>query len=134
MIDSNGFRLNVGIILVNQEGKLFWARRVGQDAWQFPQGGLDNNESTEHALYRELYEEVGLKPENVEILAESSNWLAYRLPKHFLRNDRQPLCVGQKQKWFLLKLTSPDDSINLKVSSKPEFDGWMWVNYWFPLY
>lgn len=133
VIDDNGFRLNVGIILTNQAGKLFWARRVGQEAWQFPQGGLNDNEQLENAMYRELQEEVGLRKSDVEFLAVSEGWLSYLLPKRLVRNDSQPMCIGQKQKWFLLKLISSESNIKLDENIKPEFDGWRWVSYWFPL-
>ena len=75
MIDAEGFRANVGIIICNEQGQVFWARRIGQHSWQFPQGGIDDGESAEQAMYRELYEEVGLKPEQVEIVYTSRNWL-----------------------------------------------------------
>jgi len=77
MIDSDGYRLNVGIILSNDEGRLFWARRIGQDAWQFPQGGIDKEESPEQAMYRELKEETGLDPNDVDILGCTQDWLKY---------------------------------------------------------
>ncbi len=78
MIDSDGFRANVGIIICNKFGQVMWARRFGQHSWQFPQGGVDDGESPEQAMYRELYEEVGLKPENVQILTSTRSWLRYR--------------------------------------------------------
>src|SRR5690606_15101261 len=81
VIDSDGFRPNVGIILTNGLGQVLWARRIGQEAWQFPQGGIQRNESPEQALFRELHEEVGLMPEDVEILACTRGWLRYRLPQ-----------------------------------------------------
>lgn len=133
MIDAKGFRPNVGIILCNQDNQVLWARRVGQDAWQFPQGGIREHESAEQALYRELHEEVGLRPEQVEIIGRSREWLAYRLPRHLLRHDRKPLCIGQKQRWFLLRLTGSEDDVRLDRSDKPEFDHWRWVEYWHPL-
>ena len=80
VIDSEGYRPNVGIILCNGEQRLFWARRIGQDAWQFPQGGIRSGESAEEALFRELHEEVGLRPEHVEIMGATRDWLYYRLP------------------------------------------------------
>lgn len=132
MIDENGFRLNVGIILTNKEKQLFWGRRVGQEAWQFPQGGLHEQETLEQTLYRELYEEVGITSDNVEILAESQQWLSYLLPKRLVRIG-QPTCIGQKQKWYLLKLIGADHCIQLDRSIKPEFDDWRWVSYWYPL-
>ena len=90
MIDKEGFRATVGIILCNQENRLLWARRIGQDAWQFPQGGIRENETAEQALYRELEEEVGLQPEHVELLSSSRDWLRYHLPKQQIRHDCKP--------------------------------------------
>ena len=133
MIDEQGYRPNVGIILCNDKGQVLWARRIGQDAWQFPQGGIKKGESPEKALYRELTEEVGLKKEDVQILGSTRGWLRYRLPRRMIRHDSHPVCVGQKQKWYLLKLVSDDSSINVRAGDKPEFDGWSWVSYWFPL-
>lgn len=133
MIDADGFRPNVGIILSSEEGRLLWARRIGQDAWQFPQGGIQENETPEQALYRELYEEVGLHPEQVSIMATTRGWLRYRLPKRLVRRGCSPLCIGQKQKWFLLRLTASESEVRLDQSDSPEFDGWRWVSYWYPL-
>ncbi|WNO08868.1 RNA pyrophosphohydrolase [Teredinibacter sp. KSP-S5-2] len=133
MIDDDGFRLNVGIVIANEQGGLLWARRVGgQNAWQFPQGGIKEDESAEEALYRELNEEVGLSREDVEVVAVTKGWLRYRLPKRLVR-QKEPLCIGQKQKWFLLKLKSGEQSIRLDASQPAEFDDWAWVNYWYPL-
>jgi|TARA_B100000745_G_scaffold123483_2_gene80201 putative (di)nucleoside polyphosphate hydrolase len=133
VIDADGFRSNVGIILSNQQGGVFWARRFGQDSWQFPQGGIQSGESPEQAMYRELKEEVGLEQEHVSILGCSKGWLRYRLPKRLVRRDSRPVCVGQKQKWFLLSLTSDEKHVELDTTSHPEFDGWQWVTYWYPL-
>ncbi|MCF1427159.1 MAG: RNA pyrophosphohydrolase [Shewanella sp.] len=133
MIDSDGFRANVGIIICNKFGQVMWARRFGQHSWQFPQGGVDDGETVEQAMYRELYEEVGLRPEHVQILASTRSWLRYRLPKRLVRQDSKPVCIGQKQKWFLLQLKSHDNAINLNSSGHPEFDDWRWVSYWYPV-
>ncbi len=134
MIDADGFRPNVGIVITNSQGQLLWARRVGgHDAWQFPQGGINDGESPEQALYRELKEEVGLEPSDVEILAVTRGWLRYRLPKRLQRKHSKPLCVGQKQKWYLLRLVSEDDKVNVSTQHKAEFDHWRWVSYWYPL-
>ena len=133
MIDVDGFRPNVGIIITNDRGRLFWARRVGgQDAWQFPQGGIKEDENPESALYRELTEEAGLKEADVKILDVTRGWLRYRLPKRLVRN-REPICVGQKQKWYLLQLLSDESNIRLDLGGPPEFDNWQWVSYWYPL-
>lgn len=133
MIDSDGYRPNVGIILCNGQGHLLWARRIGQDAWQFPQGGIQSHESPEQALYRELREEVGLECHHVEILGCTRDWLRYDLPKRFIRHGSQPVCIGQKQIWYLLRLLGTDDDVQLDVGEKPEFDGWRWVDYWYPI-
>lgn len=132
MIDRDGYRLNVGIILSNNEGKLFWARRVGQDAWQFPQGGIDKAESPKEAMYRELNEETGLTPADVEVLGCTREWLKYRLPKRYVRRNQQPVCVGQKQIWFMLRMTGSESAVDLSCGDKPEFDNWCWVDYWEP--
>ncbi len=133
MIDSDGFRPNVGIILVNSLGQVLWARRCGQDAWQFPQGGIKSDESAEQAMYRELNEEVGLGPADVEVLGVTRGWLRYRLPKRMIRRHSHPICIGQKQKWFLLKMLSADNAVKIDCCDQPEFDGWRWVSYWYPL-
>jgi putative (di)nucleoside polyphosphate hydrolase len=133
VIDADGFRPNVGIILANDEGRLFWARRLGQDAWQFPQGGIGEGESPEDALYRELEEEVGLGPDAVRVVASTRGWLRYRLPKKYLRKGQQPLCIGQKQKWFLLHMLADENAVALDAHARPEFDHWRWVSYWYPL-
>jgi putative (di)nucleoside polyphosphate hydrolase len=134
VIDENGFRLNVGIILTNDHGQLFWGRRVGQEAWQFPQGGINDNEKLEEALFRELHEEIGLRTEDVSIVAEAQQWLSYLLPQRLVRSDTRPICIGQKQKWFLLKLQGEDKKVKLDASIKPEFDDWRWVSFWYPLH
>lgn len=132
MIDTDGFRPNVGLIIFNDDGKLLWAKRIGQDAWQFPQGGIQRNESPEAAALRELREEVGLEPEDVEIVASTSRWLRYRLPSHLIRQRSQPLCIGQKQRWFLLRLIGDSSRIRFDLCDKPEFDSFCWVDYWHP--
>ncbi|MFY0664265.1 MAG: RNA pyrophosphohydrolase [Natronospirillum sp.] len=133
MIDVDGYRPNVGIILANPEGQVLWARRIGQDAWQFPQGGIRADETPLQALYRELREEVGLTPDDVEVIACTRGWLKYRLPKRLMRHNSLPVCIGQKQKWFLLRMTCRDQKVNVSSGDTPEFDGWQWVSYWYPL-
>ncbi len=133
MIDSEGFRANVGIILTNDEGSVFWARRIGQNAWQFPQGGIRHNETPEEALYRELAEEVGLQPEHVELVGSTTRWLRYHLPRRLIRRNRKPVCIGQKQLWFMLRLVGDEADVRLDASERPEFDDWCWVDYWKPV-
>ena len=133
-LDPNGFRPNVGIVISNDVGNVFWARRVGGDnAWQFPQGGMQPNETPEDALYRELFEEVGLTPASVKILGVTSSWLRYRLPKRLRRYNSSSRFRGQKQKWYLIKLVGDENDISMNCSDKPEFDAWRWVSYWYPL-
>lgn len=129
VIDRAGYRLNVGIVLVNDSGRVFWGRRHGHDAWQFPQGGLAVSETALEAMYRELYEEIGLEKADVEVLGCTKRWLKYRLPKQYLRHGKQPLVIGQKQKWFLLKLVTSEQKLRLDLSDSPEFDSWRWVDY-----
>ncbi len=129
LVDRAGYRLNVGIILMNESGRVFWGKRQGHEAWQFPQGGLAPGETPTEALFRELREEIGLDKEDVTILGVTKRWLKYRLPKQYLRHGSKPLVIGQKQKWFLLKLRSSEQKIRLDLSDTPEFDSWRWVDY-----
>ena len=133
MIDFDGYRPNVGIVICNRKGQVFWAKRYGQNSWQFPQGGINDNESAEQAMYRELYEEVGLQPKDVKVLYASKHWLRYKLPKRLLRYDSKPVCIGQKQRWFLLQLVGDEKNINMNTTKSPEFDGWRWVSFWYPV-
>ena len=133
MIDEDGFRLNVGIILSNRDGRLFWARRVGRNVWQFPQGGIQPNETPEQAVIRELREETGLCAAQVEIIGCTQEWLRYRLPQRLVRRDAVPVCIGQKQRWYALRLLDSDVHVRFDVTDTPEFDYWKWVNYWHPL-
>lgn len=133
MVDSEGYRANVGIVLANSRGELLWARRIGENAWQFPQGGIQGNESPKQAMLRELREEVGLNVDQVEIIACTQGWLHYRLPDRLIRRNRQPLCIGQKQKWFLLRMLATDSEVCFHRNERPEFDHWCWVSYWYPL-
>ena len=133
MIDAQGFRPNVGIMIANARGDLLWARRLGQQSWQFPQGGIGEGESPKDALFRELNEEVGLLPADVRIIECTRGWLRYRLPKQLIRRNNDPVCIGQKQKWFLLEMLVDDNAVALDATDTPEFDGWRWVSYWYPL-
>jgi len=133
MINEQGYRSGVGIILVNANRQLFLGKRLGINAWQFPQGGLKEGETLEQAMYRELKEEIGLEPKQVEIIAQNEEWLRYDLPKGLIRRRTKPICIGQQQKWFLLRLVEKDAKINLQTTDDPEFDSWAWVSYWYPL-
>jgi putative (di)nucleoside polyphosphate hydrolase len=133
VIDKEGFRQGVGIILVNEKRQLFLAKRIGKEAWQFPQGGIQEEETPEQAMFRELKEEIGLLEHDVKVLASTRRWLRYRLPKRLIRHYSKPICIGQKQKWFLLQLVGNEKGINLTDTPNPEFDSWAWVSYWYPL-
>ena len=133
MIDDEGFRANVGIILLNEAKKIFCGRRVGLEIWQMPQGGIEEGESPEQAMYRELREEVGLLGSDVELIGRTDGWLHYRLPEKYQRKFGIPKCVGQKQIWFLLGFKGKDSEIRLDLDASPEFEEWAWVEYWEPL-
>jgi len=129
---DDGYRPNIGIVLMNRFGKVLWARRASRDGWQFPQGGIKRNESLEDALFRELYEEVGLENRHVNMLAHTSQWLRYDLPKSYLRRTRQrgnSRFRGQKQIWCLLALVGDDSQVCLSASERPEFDKWIWTDW-----
>jgi putative (di)nucleoside polyphosphate hydrolase len=133
MLDRDGFRPNVGIILLNQKGQVFWGKRIRTHSWQFPQGGIDRGESPEQAMFRELHEEVGLKPEHVQIVARTRDWLRYEVPDRFIKREHRGHYRGQKQIWFLLELIGHDWDLNLRATDHPEFDAWRWNDYWVPL-
>lgn len=128
IIDKAGYRLNVGIMLANKSGRLFWGKRIGHDSWQFPQGGLLSAETPLQAMYRELYEEIGLESQDVEILGATKRWLKYRLPNQYIRHETTPIVIGQKQKWYLLRLNTCEQKIRLDLSDSPEFDSWRWID------
>jgi putative (di)nucleoside polyphosphate hydrolase len=126
MLDRDGFRPNVGIILLNQKNQVFWGKRIRTHSWQFPQGGIDRGESPEQAMFRELHEEVGLLAEHVRIVARTRDWLRYEVPDRYIRRDARGHYKGQKQIWYLLQLTGQDHHLNLRATDHPEFDAWRW--------
>jgi putative (di)nucleoside polyphosphate hydrolase len=138
MLDREGYRPNVGIVLLNGSNEVFWGKRVGQHSWQFPQGGIQHGESPEEAMFRELHEEVGLLPKHVQIIGRTRDWLRYDVPEEFLRRQtasrmQRASYRGQKQIWFLLRLTGNDSDIHLRATEHPEFDAWRWHPYWIEL-
>jgi putative (di)nucleoside polyphosphate hydrolase len=132
-IDAEGFRANVGIVLFRDDRQVFLGGRPGGRGWQFPQGGVLRNETPEQALFRELKEEIGLEKSDVELVATTRHWLRYRLPRQYVRRNAEPRCIGQKQRWFLLRLTASEDRLHFDATNTPEFDRWRWVDYWTPV-
>ncbi len=133
MLDKEGYRPNVGIILTNDKKQVFWGKRIREHSWQFPQGGIKPGESPEEAMLRELQEEIGLTAKHVEIIGRTKDWLRYTVPDHWVRREWRGSYKGQKQIWFLLKFIGRDCDINLRASEHPEFDAWRWNDYWIPL-
>ncbi len=133
MLDRDGYRPNVGIVLANARNEVFWGKRVNQHAWQFPQGGIKHGESPEQAMFRELEEEVGLRPGHVRILGRTRQWLRYEVPEKWVRRDWRGRYRGQKQIWYLLRMVGRDCDVQLRACEKPEFDAWRWHEYWIPL-
>jgi putative (di)nucleoside polyphosphate hydrolase len=139
MIDEHGYRPNVGIVLCNADRQVFWARRRNANGWQFPQGGMRSSETPEEAMYRELREEIGLLPSHVHVLGQTRDWMHYDIPEEFRRRASANGAKsgaefrGQKQIWFLLRLTGCDQDVQLDLSHKPEFEAWRWIDYWVAL-
>jgi putative (di)nucleoside polyphosphate hydrolase len=142
VIDADGFRANVGIVLMRapqaegpkaQAPRVFLGRRSGGRGWQFPQGGVRAGEPVEEAVYRELAEEIGVERGSVELLGQTSEWMAYRLPPRYIRRNQHPLCIGQKQRWFLLRLTTDEATFDFARTGEPEFDRFRWASWWEPV-
>jgi len=133
MIDKDGYRSNVGIVICNAHNDVFWGKRVRQNSWQFPQGGIKHGESPEQAMFRELMEEVGLAPEHVRILGRTRDWMRYDVPRDWMRREWRGHYRGQKQIWYLLRLVGRECDVSLRASSHPEFDAWRWNEYWAPV-
>lgn len=127
-------RLGVGMVLLNKRNQVFAAKKNTVNTkmisfflkrpWQMPQGGIEDGETPVDAMMRELQEEIGTN--NVEIIAETKDWIEYMLPKQLLR--RNHTFVGQRQKWFLLKFLGNDNEINLNTTDHKEFDTWKWMS------
>lgn len=134
MLDEFGYRPNVGIILVNRLNQVFWAKRIREAAWQFPQGGIQAGEEPDAAMYRELLEETGLLPEHVTLLGRTQDWLHYDVPTKWVRREWRGRYKGQKQLWYLLRMLGDDADVQLQSGAeKPEFDDWCWQDYWIPI-
>jgi putative (di)nucleoside polyphosphate hydrolase len=133
MLDKDGYRPNVGIVLVNHRNQVFWGKRIREHSWQFPQGGIKRGESPEQAMFRELHEEVGLMPDHVRIIGRTRDWLRYDVPEQWVRREWRGHYRGQKQIWFLLRLVGKDNDVCLRACEHPEFDAWRWSEFWIPL-
>lgn len=133
MLDREGYRPNIGIILVNIRNEVWCGKRIKKHVWQFPQGGVKYGETLKQAMFRELKEEIGLKTKHVKIIGRTRDWLRYEVPHHFFRREIRSHYRGQKQIWFLLRMIGRDSDINLHLTSHPEFDAWRWDYYWAPL-
>jgi putative (di)nucleoside polyphosphate hydrolase len=126
VIDTEGFRANVGIVLMRGDGSVFLGRRARGGGWQFPQGGMQTGEAPEQSLFRELHEEIGLTSSDVELVGATQEWLRYRLPARYVRREQLPLCIGQKQRWYLLRLRQGAAKFAFTATTEPEFDQWRW--------
>ena len=133
MLDKDGFRPNVAIVIANHRNQVFWGKRIREHSWQFPQGGINLGESPEDAMFRELHEEVGLRPDHVRILGRTRDWLRYEVPSTWIKREWRGNYRGQKQIWYLLRLVGRDSDLNLRADTRPEFDAWRWTDYWVDL-
>ncbi len=128
--DNLPYRPCVGVMLVNAHGRVFVGKRIDNkegDAWQMPQGGIDEGEDLHPAALRELWEETGIGADLVTILAESRDELFYDLPAELLGRFWGGRFRGQRQRWLLLRFTGEDHAINLDAHDHPEFLEWKWV-------
>ena len=121
------YRPNVGIMLLNEQWRVLVARRVGvsPEAWQMPQGGIDDGETPLQAAYRELKEEIGVTA--ADFIAESEAWFRYDFPPGALVRHDRPGLRGQRQKWVIMRFTGADRDIDLNATGEPEFDAWRWI-------
>jgi putative (di)nucleoside polyphosphate hydrolase len=122
------YRANVGVVLINRDGRIFAGRRIDSDspAWQMPQGGIDDGEKPRKAALRELREETGVSKDLVEFVAKTTGWLTYDLPPELLGKVWGGKYRGQRQKWFLFRFLGRDDQIDIDTDH-PEFDQWRWI-------
>ncbi len=132
--ENDLYRLGVGLVLINSSKQLFVAKRLeknshvthvsSSDIWQFPQGGIENNETPEEALHREMLEEIGT---NAFTIIEQTSWIHYDFPETIRQNLWNGKYCGQQHIWFLCQLIVSDQAINLETT-QPEFSEWKWVN------
>ena len=124
---EKNYRPCVGIVLINN-GSIFAGQRLDykSDAWQMPQGGIEDNESPIKAAIRELKEETGIKKKHIKIILESKNWINYDLPKELIPKLWNGKFVGQSQKWFAMEFLGSDSDVNINTKN-PEFSKWQWM-------
>ena len=128
-VTPSEYRPNVGIMLINADNQVFVGQRLDRfsDAWQMPQGGIDQGEDPQTAAYRELLEETGITQELVQILDFTTDWIHYDFPEDLAAKLWKGRYRGQKQRYYLMKFLGRDDQINIKTK-KPEFSDWRWSN------
>ncbi|MEM9012564.1 MAG: RNA pyrophosphohydrolase [Pseudomonadota bacterium] len=126
--DALPYRPCVGLMVLNGAGEVFAGQRLDTqgEAWQMPQGGIDEGETPEEAALRELREETGIPADAVEILAETRDWIPYDLPHHLIPRLWNGRYRGQKQRWFLLRFLGPDSLIDIETEHR-EFRTWCWM-------
>lgn len=129
IIDDHGFRANVAMALLNQQGLIWIGRRADTGGWQLPQGGIEQGESAEDALWRELHEELGLHSDHVRILGRTRDPIPYIIPPHLRRRKEARPVIGQLQTWFLLRFLGRNEDIHLDAGREVEFDRYAWVPY-----
>jgi len=133
MNEESNYRLNVGLIIVNNYGKVLICKRKNSNQWQFPQGGIDEGESPIEAAKREIFEEVGIKPSKIKVLGKIKDWVKYEIPIELAKKSfKKKGIVGQKQKWFIFKIKS-EACITFVNDPDNEFDDFAWVSYWRPI-
>lgn len=130
---KEGYRPNVAMVVLNSKNKVLICRRTNTKTWQFPQGGVDDNENLEKAMYRELLEEVGLRKDDVQYIGESEDTIIYDIPQTIRSKVLGGKFKGQEQKWFLLRIKNDDHEIRLDYEAFPEFDTFEWVSFWQPI-
>ena len=128
--DLSLYRPNVGVVVFNAEGRVWLGRRIGTPDpwnWQFPQGGVDEDEDLEAAARRELFEETGIR--SVELLGRTEGWIVYDFPPEVLNGAMKKRGnLGQKQVWFAWRFTGTDDEVDLTAHGEQEFDAWRWAD------
>jgi putative (di)nucleoside polyphosphate hydrolase len=125
---DEAYRSSVGMVIFSREGLVLLAERIGSaDSWQMPQGGIDEGEDPELAVFREMEEEIGTR--NAKIIGQVDEWLYYDFPAHTAQKLFEGKYRGQRQKWIAMRFLGEDSDINLEAHSHPEFSRWKWVPF-----